>query len=185
MPSPFRSQTGGPPGSWSPKSGQVSPRAWSAQGFPAPLQSPQVTRACPAPPGFTHHCLENLLVDQAFWLLSPGEDEEMAIHVHADEEALKLMHESLLLQEGDCSAGGGDRPAQCYAGDAQAKASRRVLEVLETRGGFRQRTLMPPLSRKAMVSSQRNDRKGVCKCHPHPHPCVPDPAVALKVTVAS
>lgn len=22
--------------------------------------------------GFTHHCLENLLMDQAFWLLEPG-----------------------------------------------------------------------------------------------------------------
>ncbi|XP_035874282.1 SH3 domain and tetratricopeptide repeat-containing protein 1 isoform X1 [Phyllostomus discolor] len=50
--------------------------------------------------GFTHHCLENLLVDQAFWLLSPAEDEETAIRVHVDEEALKLTHESLLVQEG-------------------------------------------------------------------------------------
>ncbi|EGV91600.1 SH3 domain and tetratricopeptide repeats-containing protein 1 [Cricetulus griseus] len=29
--------------------------------------------------GFTHHCLENLLVDQTFWLLSPSEEEETAI----------------------------------------------------------------------------------------------------------
>ncbi|KAK2500518.1 hypothetical protein MC885_017303 [Smutsia gigantea] len=50
--------------------------------------------------GFTHHCLENLLVDQAFWLLSPDEDEEAAIQVHVDEEALKLTHENLLAQEG-------------------------------------------------------------------------------------
>ncbi|XP_012638892.2 SH3 domain and tetratricopeptide repeat-containing protein 1 isoform X2 [Microcebus murinus] len=50
--------------------------------------------------GFTHHCLENLLVDQAFWLLSPGEEEETAIRVHVDENALKLTHESLLVQEG-------------------------------------------------------------------------------------
>lgn len=50
--------------------------------------------------GFTHHCLENLLVDQAFWLLSPDEDEETAIQVHVDEEALRLTHESLLIQEG-------------------------------------------------------------------------------------
>ncbi|KAM8802756.1 LOW QUALITY PROTEIN: SH3 domain and tetratricopeptide repeat-containing protein 1 [Rhynchonycteris naso] len=50
--------------------------------------------------GFTHHCLENLLVDQAFWLLAPGEDEERAIRVHVDEEALKLTHENLLTQEG-------------------------------------------------------------------------------------
>ncbi|XP_066243817.1 SH3 domain and tetratricopeptide repeat-containing protein 1 isoform X1 [Saccopteryx leptura] len=50
--------------------------------------------------GFTHHCLENLLVDQAFWLLAPGEDEETAIRVHVDEEALRLTHENLLAQEG-------------------------------------------------------------------------------------
>ncbi|ELW62784.1 SH3 domain and tetratricopeptide repeats-containing protein 1 [Tupaia chinensis] len=50
--------------------------------------------------GFTHHCLENLLVDQAFWLLVPDEEEETAIRVHVNEDALKLTHESLLLQEG-------------------------------------------------------------------------------------
>ncbi|XP_072593713.1 SH3 domain and tetratricopeptide repeat-containing protein 1 isoform X2 [Vulpes vulpes] len=50
--------------------------------------------------GFTHHCLENLLVDQAFWLLSPNEDEETAVQVHVDQEALTLTHESLLTQEG-------------------------------------------------------------------------------------
>ncbi|KAM5271296.1 SH3 domain and tetratricopeptide repeat-containing protein 1 [Ctenodactylus gundi] len=50
--------------------------------------------------GFTHHCLENLLVDEAFWLGAPSEDEEMAIHVHIAEDALWLAHESLLAQEG-------------------------------------------------------------------------------------
>ncbi|XP_011372103.1 SH3 domain and tetratricopeptide repeat-containing protein 1 isoform X2 [Pteropus vampyrus] len=50
--------------------------------------------------GFTHHCLESLLVDQAFWLLEPDEDEETTIRVHVDEEALKLTHEGLLTQEG-------------------------------------------------------------------------------------
>uniref|UniRef100_A0A8D2JI15 SH3 domain and tetratricopeptide repeats 1 n=1 Tax=Sciurus vulgaris TaxID=55149 RepID=A0A8D2JI15_SCIVU len=50
--------------------------------------------------GFTHHCLENLLVDQAFWLLSPGEEEETAIRVHVEEGALKLTYQSLLAQEG-------------------------------------------------------------------------------------
>ncbi|XP_032711574.1 SH3 domain and tetratricopeptide repeat-containing protein 1 isoform X1 [Lontra canadensis] len=50
--------------------------------------------------GFTHHCLENLLVDQAFWLLSPSEDEETAVRVHVDQEALIRTHESLLAQEG-------------------------------------------------------------------------------------
>ncbi|XP_054437880.1 SH3 domain and tetratricopeptide repeat-containing protein 1 isoform X2 [Pteronotus mesoamericanus] len=58
--------------------------------------------------GFTHHCLENLLVDQAFWLLSPAEDEETAIRVHVDEEALGLTHESLLLQEGPFFVWGPD-----------------------------------------------------------------------------
>lgn len=69
--------------------------------------SPLVTTARLAPPGFTHHCLENLLVDQAFWLLSPTEDEETAVQVHVDEAALKLTHESLLLQDGECQAAGG------------------------------------------------------------------------------
>uniref|UniRef100_A0A2R9A711 SH3 domain and tetratricopeptide repeats 1 n=1 Tax=Pan paniscus TaxID=9597 RepID=A0A2R9A711_PANPA len=50
--------------------------------------------------GFTHHCLANLLMDQAFWLLSPSEEEETAIQVHVDENALRLTHESLLIQEG-------------------------------------------------------------------------------------
>ncbi|XP_032109949.1 SH3 domain and tetratricopeptide repeat-containing protein 1 isoform X1 [Sapajus apella] len=50
--------------------------------------------------GFTHHCLANLLVDQAFWLLSPSEEEETVIQVHVDENALRLTHESLLIQEG-------------------------------------------------------------------------------------
>ncbi|XP_064440302.1 SH3 domain and tetratricopeptide repeat-containing protein 1 isoform X5 [Mirounga angustirostris] len=59
--------------------------------------------------GFTHHCLENLLVDQAFWLLSPNEDEETAVQVHVDQEALRLTHESLLAQEGGSHLAG--RPA--------------------------------------------------------------------------
>uniref|UniRef100_A0A2K5JPZ2 SH3 domain-containing protein n=1 Tax=Colobus angolensis palliatus TaxID=336983 RepID=A0A2K5JPZ2_COLAP len=50
--------------------------------------------------GFTHHCLANLLMDQAFWLLSPSEEEETAIQVHVDESTLRLTHESLLVQEG-------------------------------------------------------------------------------------
>ncbi|XP_017653577.1 SH3 domain and tetratricopeptide repeat-containing protein 1 isoform X2 [Nannospalax galili] len=50
--------------------------------------------------GFTHHCLENLLVDQAFWLLSPREEEETAILVYVNKDALKQTHENLLAQEG-------------------------------------------------------------------------------------
>ncbi|XP_023555675.1 SH3 domain and tetratricopeptide repeat-containing protein 1 isoform X2 [Octodon degus] len=51
--------------------------------------------------GFTHHCLETLLVDATFWLLVPSEEEEAAaIRVQVAEDALRLMQESLLLQEG-------------------------------------------------------------------------------------
>ncbi|XP_043429016.1 SH3 domain and tetratricopeptide repeat-containing protein 1 isoform X2 [Prionailurus bengalensis] len=50
--------------------------------------------------GFTHHCLENLLVDQAFWLLAPSEDEETTIQVHVDQEALTRTQKILLAQEG-------------------------------------------------------------------------------------
>ncbi|XP_069877876.1 SH3 domain and tetratricopeptide repeat-containing protein 1 isoform X2 [Dipodomys merriami] len=51
--------------------------------------------------GFTHHCLENLLVGPAFWLLPPREEEEeTAIRVLVDQDALREMHESLLVQEG-------------------------------------------------------------------------------------
>nr|XP_006043055.1 SH3 domain and tetratricopeptide repeat-containing protein 1 isoform X3 [Bubalus bubalis] len=50
--------------------------------------------------GFTHHCLENLLMDQAFWLLEPDEDQETAVRVQVDADALRLAYESLLVQEG-------------------------------------------------------------------------------------
>ncbi|KAM9678850.1 SH3 domain and tetratricopeptide repeat-containing protein 1 isoform 1-T1 [Trichechus inunguis] len=50
--------------------------------------------------GFIPHCLENLLVDQAFWLRAPEDEEETAVEVCLEEETLRLMHESLLMQEG-------------------------------------------------------------------------------------
>ncbi|XP_040093563.1 SH3 domain and tetratricopeptide repeat-containing protein 1 isoform X2 [Oryx dammah] len=50
--------------------------------------------------GFTHHCLENLLMDQAFWLLEPDEDQETSVQVQVDADALRLAYESLLVQEG-------------------------------------------------------------------------------------
>ncbi|KAM6150282.1 SH3 domain and tetratricopeptide repeat-containing protein 1 [Erethizon dorsatum] len=50
--------------------------------------------------GFTHHCLETLLVDATFWLLAPCEEEEAAIRVQVAKDALRLMQESLLVQEG-------------------------------------------------------------------------------------
>ncbi|XP_072476238.1 SH3 domain and tetratricopeptide repeat-containing protein 1 isoform X1 [Notamacropus eugenii] len=56
--------------------------------------------------GFINHCMENLLMDQDFWLLSSyksredSEDFSAGIDVFIDEEALQLMHKSLLIQEG-------------------------------------------------------------------------------------
>ncbi|XP_037687330.1 SH3 domain and tetratricopeptide repeat-containing protein 1 [Choloepus didactylus] len=90
--------------------------------------------------GFTHHCLENLLVDQDFWLLSPEEDEdEAAIEVHVDAAALVLMHKRLLIQEGSffvlgpdhCvraatglgAAGKGPQALQRASGGSQGRAS--------------------------------------------------------------
>ncbi|XP_069924095.1 SH3 domain and tetratricopeptide repeat-containing protein 1 isoform X1 [Oryctolagus cuniculus] len=50
--------------------------------------------------GFTHRCLESLLVEPAFWLQAPGDEGAAAVRVRVDEEALRLTCESLLLQEG-------------------------------------------------------------------------------------
>ncbi|XP_043827624.1 SH3 domain and tetratricopeptide repeat-containing protein 1 [Dromiciops gliroides] len=56
--------------------------------------------------GFINHCMENLLMDQDFWLLSSyksrgdSADFDAGIDVFIDEEALQLMHKSLLIQEG-------------------------------------------------------------------------------------
>ncbi|XP_044538247.1 SH3 domain and tetratricopeptide repeat-containing protein 1 [Gracilinanus agilis] len=56
--------------------------------------------------GFINHCMENLLMDQDFWLLSSYDskrdiaDFDAGIDVFIDEEALHLMHKSLLIQEG-------------------------------------------------------------------------------------
>lgn len=38
---------------------------------------------------------------QAFWLLEPDEDQETAVRVQVDEDALRLAYESLLMQEGE------------------------------------------------------------------------------------
>lgn len=69
-------------------------RSWD----PLPLPSLLVIK--PGLAGFTHHCLENLLVDQTFWLLSPSEEEETAILMYVNKDALKQTHKSLLAQEG-------------------------------------------------------------------------------------
>lgn len=50
--------------------------------------------------GFTHHCLESLLVDEAFWLAPPQGEEDPALQVLVDEEALRRVQHSLLVQEG-------------------------------------------------------------------------------------
>uniref|UniRef100_A0A8B9DDG1 SH3 domain and tetratricopeptide repeats 1 n=1 Tax=Anser cygnoides TaxID=8845 RepID=A0A8B9DDG1_ANSCY len=49
--------------------------------------------------GFINHCMENLFLDQSFWLCSQ-EDEETGIEVCVNEKSLKLMYRSLLVQEG-------------------------------------------------------------------------------------
>ncbi|KAM4854999.1 SH3 domain and tetratricopeptide repeat-containing protein 1 [Thomomys bottae] len=87
--------------------------------------------------GFTHHCLENLLVDPAHWLLSPREEEEeTAIRVLVDQDVLRLIHESLLVQEGrffvlcpdqrvratTCSEKGRRRPLQPASGGPLSEA---------------------------------------------------------------
>ncbi|KFW10588.1 SH3 domain and tetratricopeptide repeat-containing protein 1, partial [Fulmarus glacialis] len=49
--------------------------------------------------GFINHCMENLFLDQSFWLYSQ-EEEETGIEVSINEKSLNLMHRSLLVQEG-------------------------------------------------------------------------------------
>ncbi|XP_076992419.1 SH3 domain and tetratricopeptide repeat-containing protein 1 [Tamandua tetradactyla] len=97
--------------------------------------------------GFTHHCLEHLLVDDNFWLRSPKEEEEegeegAAITVQVDEAALRLAYERLLIQEGSffvldpdhCvrtaaslgDAGTGPQPLRWASGNPQGQASSAV-----------------------------------------------------------
>ncbi|KFZ60798.1 SH3 domain and tetratricopeptide repeat-containing protein 1, partial [Podiceps cristatus] len=49
--------------------------------------------------GFINHCMENLFLDQSFWLCSQ-EEEETGIDVCINEKSLDLMYRSLLVQEG-------------------------------------------------------------------------------------
>lgn len=55
-------------------------------------------------PGYVNHCMENLLLDQSFWLSSQeknnGKQEEARIEVSINEESLNLMYRGLLMQEG-------------------------------------------------------------------------------------
>uniref|UniRef100_A0A7M4FSP0 SH3 domain and tetratricopeptide repeats 1 n=1 Tax=Crocodylus porosus TaxID=8502 RepID=A0A7M4FSP0_CROPO len=54
--------------------------------------------------GFVNHCMENLLLNQSFWLSSQeknnGKQEEARIEVSINEESLNLMYRDLLIQEG-------------------------------------------------------------------------------------
>uniref|UniRef100_A0A8C5JSP5 SH3 domain and tetratricopeptide repeats 1 n=1 Tax=Junco hyemalis TaxID=40217 RepID=A0A8C5JSP5_JUNHY len=49
--------------------------------------------------GFINHCMENLFLDQSFWLYSQ-EEEDTGIEVCINEKSLNLMYRSLLVQEG-------------------------------------------------------------------------------------
>ncbi|OWK59970.1 SH3 domain and tetratricopeptide repeat-containing protein 1 [Lonchura striata] len=49
--------------------------------------------------GFINHCMENLFLDQSFWLYSQ-EEEDTGIEVCINEKSLHLMYRSLLVQEG-------------------------------------------------------------------------------------
>ncbi|XP_062494748.1 SH3 domain and tetratricopeptide repeat-containing protein 1 isoform X6 [Pezoporus occidentalis] len=49
--------------------------------------------------GFIDHCMENIFLDQSFWLCSQ-EEEETGIKVSINEKSLNLMYRSLLVQEG-------------------------------------------------------------------------------------
>ncbi|XP_063166514.1 SH3 domain and tetratricopeptide repeat-containing protein 1 [Candoia aspera] len=48
--------------------------------------------------GFLNHCMENLLLDDYFWLSSP--EEAAGIEVLLDEECLNVVYRGLLIQEG-------------------------------------------------------------------------------------
>ncbi|KAM4807630.1 SH3 domain and tetratricopeptide repeat-containing protein 1 [Rhinophrynus dorsalis] len=49
--------------------------------------------------GFLNHCMENMFLDQSFWLSSP-EEEDAGIHVCVNEESLNLIYKGLLMEEG-------------------------------------------------------------------------------------
>ncbi|MEE6462562.1 hypothetical protein FKM82_001638 [Ascaphus truei] len=49
--------------------------------------------------GFLNHCMENMFLDQSFWLSSP-EEEDTGIQVCINEESLNLIYKGLLMEEG-------------------------------------------------------------------------------------
>lgn len=50
------------------------------------------------PPGFLGQCMENLLLDQKFWLSSL--EENIAIEVSIQEDTLNRIYKGILMQEG-------------------------------------------------------------------------------------
>uniref|UniRef100_H3AWA8 SH3 domain and tetratricopeptide repeats 1 n=1 Tax=Latimeria chalumnae TaxID=7897 RepID=H3AWA8_LATCH len=51
--------------------------------------------------GFVSHCMETVLLDQAFWLnCLEDDDDDAGIDVQINEQMLKLMYKGLLIQEG-------------------------------------------------------------------------------------
>ncbi|XP_045145398.1 SH3 domain and tetratricopeptide repeat-containing protein 1 [Echinops telfairi] len=71
--------------------------------------------------GFVPHCLETLLMDQAFWLRAPEDGDQAVLEVHLEEEALRQMHENLLLQEGSYFVLGPDRHMRTVTGPQGAR----------------------------------------------------------------
>lgn len=51
-----------------------------------------------SPPGFLGQCMENLLLDQKFWLSSL--EENIAIEISIQEDTLNLIYKGILMQEG-------------------------------------------------------------------------------------
>ncbi|KAM4053708.1 SH3 domain and tetratricopeptide repeat-containing protein 1 isoform 2-T2 [Anomaloglossus baeobatrachus] len=49
--------------------------------------------------GFLDHCMENIFLDQSFWLTSP-EEEDAGIQVLLNEGSLSLLYKNLLMEEG-------------------------------------------------------------------------------------
>lgn len=69
-------------------------------------------------------------MDEAFWLLEPNEDQETAVQVQVDEDALRLAYESLLVQEGERGDVGGSPLVR----EGPGPRSRRALEERTLRG---------------------------------------------------
>ena len=98
-------------------------------------------------------------MDQAFWLLEPDEDQETAVRVQVDADALRLAYESLLVQEGERRDIGGSPLVWEGPGPRQQESPGGA----DTEGTL------------GTESPQRNNRKGAFASDPR----VPGLAVAL------